>query len=170
MDGWERHRGIWLPRTGQTTVYRTGDDGDLQAGWPGTTRMVDLGNGTVYDRATGLTWVKDHAGMGAPWNGTMVWDDAIDNCLALSYAGFSDWYLPTKRQLNSIYAFEGAYPYVVAPLVVVGATYYWSSTTRDGVSSYAWSLRTGVSFDLGGTLTKASSYYALPVRGGRVSG
>jgi hypothetical protein len=48
----------WLPRTGQTTVYRTGDDGTFQAGRPGTTRFVDNGNGTVFDRHTGLTWIK----------------------------------------------------------------------------------------------------------------
>ena len=49
---------IWLPRTGQTTSYADGDDGDLQAGNPRATRFVDNGNGTVSDRATGLTWVK----------------------------------------------------------------------------------------------------------------
>ncbi len=48
----------YLPRTGQTTSYSDGDDGDLQAGNPRATRFVDVGNGTVTDRATGLTWVK----------------------------------------------------------------------------------------------------------------
>jgi len=48
----------WLPRTGQTVSYGVGDDGYFQTGCPRATRFVDLGDGTVVDRATGLTWVK----------------------------------------------------------------------------------------------------------------
>ncbi len=49
-----------LPKTGQTTVYRGGDDGTFQAGWNGlpAARFVDNGNGTVTDHATNLMWVK----------------------------------------------------------------------------------------------------------------
>ena len=47
-----------LPRTGQTTEYVNGDDGTHQAGWPGANRFTDRGDGTVYDHATGLLWVK----------------------------------------------------------------------------------------------------------------
>jgi hypothetical protein len=54
-----------LPRTGQTTSYRAGDDGTYQAGVrAANTRaleLVDNGNGTVTDYATGLIWVKDPA-------------------------------------------------------------------------------------------------------------
>jgi len=49
---------IWLPRTGQVTSYADGDDGYFQAGNPRTTRFIDNLNGTISDRATGLTWVK----------------------------------------------------------------------------------------------------------------
>ncbi len=48
----------YLPRTGQTTSYAAGDDGDLQAGNPRATRCIDNGNGTITDRATGLQWVR----------------------------------------------------------------------------------------------------------------
>ena len=49
---------MFLPRTGQTTSYRVGDNGYFQAGNPRATRFVDNGNGTISDRHTGLTWVK----------------------------------------------------------------------------------------------------------------
>lgn len=49
---------IWLPRTGQTMSYAAGDDGTFRAGNPRLTRFINNGNGTVSDRATGLTWVK----------------------------------------------------------------------------------------------------------------
>jgi len=47
-----------LPKTGQTTSYRTGDDGDFQAGNAYTPRFVDNGDGTVTDNHTSLMWVK----------------------------------------------------------------------------------------------------------------
>jgi len=46
----------------QLISYRSGDSGDfLQVGNPITPRLNDIGDGTVFDRATGLMWVKDHA-------------------------------------------------------------------------------------------------------------
>jgi len=51
---------IHLPRTGQTTSYATGDDGDLQAGNPRATRFVAMAaENLTADRHTGLTWVTD---------------------------------------------------------------------------------------------------------------
>jgi hypothetical protein len=53
---------IGLPRTGQTTVYATGDDGTCQAGVRAAnaraSELVDNGNGTITDYATGLMWPK----------------------------------------------------------------------------------------------------------------
>lgn len=48
-----------LPKTGQTTSYRTGDDGDIEAGFGGT-QFVDNGNGTITDVCTRLMWVKQY--------------------------------------------------------------------------------------------------------------
>jgi len=48
-----------LPKTGQTSVYETGDDGTYQAGNPVNPRFVDNSNGTITDNATGLMWVKN---------------------------------------------------------------------------------------------------------------
>lgn len=49
---------IWLPKTGQTTVYQAGDDGTYQAGRRITPRFVVPGDGTVFDRSTRLMWVQ----------------------------------------------------------------------------------------------------------------
>ena len=46
-----------LPKTGQTTSYSSGDDGDFQAGFA-RPRFRDNNNGTITDFATGLMWVK----------------------------------------------------------------------------------------------------------------
>jgi len=49
---------IWLPRTGQTTSYASGDDGYFKAGNPRKTRFINGGGGTISDRAAGLMWVE----------------------------------------------------------------------------------------------------------------
>ena len=49
-----------VPKTGQTTSYRTHDDGDLEKGvtWP-STRFTDNGDGTVTDNLTGADLVEE---------------------------------------------------------------------------------------------------------------
>jgi hypothetical protein len=49
-----------VPKTGQTTFYALGDDGDLQMGiaWP-EPRFTDNEDGTVTDNLNGLMWTKD---------------------------------------------------------------------------------------------------------------
>jgi hypothetical protein len=173
-----------LPPTAQTTIYRAGDDGHFETGLPdGTTaalvqlfgdpdeatRFVDNGDGTVTDHATGLMWVKDpQNGPGSPFDATMDWDDAIDNCLALSYAGHTDWRLPNINELCSIIDFENASMKVWSPLVLAdGSYYYWSATTDATWSPYAWYVWwdfLDVHIYFWGA--KSSLYWAWPVRGG----
>src|SRR5437773_4101103 len=45
-----------FPATGQTTVFHTGDDGDIQAG--ATLSYTDNGDGTITDNNTCLIWEK----------------------------------------------------------------------------------------------------------------
>jgi len=47
-----------IPKTGQITSYKTGDDGTYQAGSKANPRFVDNGDGTISDRVTRLMWVK----------------------------------------------------------------------------------------------------------------
>jgi len=46
-----------LRKTGQTTIYRTGDDGYYQKGIARS--YTDNHDGTVTDNVTGLMWAKD---------------------------------------------------------------------------------------------------------------
>lgn len=46
-------------KTGVTTGYVTGDDATYKKGIKANPRWVDNGDGTISDRATGLTWIQD---------------------------------------------------------------------------------------------------------------
>ena len=105
-----------VEKTGQTTFYATGDDGDLEKGvaWPNP-RFTDNNNGTVTDNLTGLIWLKN---ANCP-NSTKTWNNAVDYAAALydgctdcggdnndcglsdgSVAG--DWRLPNVKELQSL--------------------------------------------------------------------
>ena len=95
--------GAAVEKTGQTTSYATGDDGDLETGvvWP-SPRFTDNSDGTVTDNLTGLIWLQD-ADAG---DGTETWANALSICnsLATGQQGLSDgssagdWRLPTDER------------------------------------------------------------------------
>jgi len=134
------------PKTGQTTKHRTGDDGDLQKGYPRTLpRFTDNGDGTITDNATGLMWAKEPGAIGGNFGSAgspaaMTWDNAIDECLALTYAGHSDWRLPNTHELTSLYD-DGRYSPNIDPIFVnTQNDWYWSSTTNIQNAGQAWEV------------------------------
>lgn len=170
-----------VERTGQTTSYAAGDDGDIQAGvkWP-TPRFKDKGNGTVKDKLTGLIWLKN-----ANCFGGRTWAQALTdaNTLASGSCGLSDgsvagdWRLPNVKELQSLIDFAffapalsnaagtGQWTEGDAFSGVVFGTSYWSSTTYAADASLSWR----VSLNLGELATgpKGISYVVWPVRGGQ---
>ncbi len=161
-----------VPKTGQTAVYATGDDGDLQKGiaWP-VQRFKDNNNGTVTDNLTGLIWLKK-----ANCFFVYSWDDALSavNELASgdcdlndgSVAG--DWRLPSLKELQSLIDYGKHDPALPDghPFTDVQTFYYWSSTTYAPSTGYAWEvyLRDGY---VGGSGKTDFPRYVWPVRGGQ---
>jgi len=168
--------GYGLPWTGQTVVYYAGDDGTYQKGLTldrpivkgaGSPRFTDNGDGTVTDNATGLMWVKDHNALGSPFNGTVIWTDAIDACEALSFAGHDDWRLPNVKELGSIFDYSLGTPWTdPAFFTLFSNGSYWTSTTQSTSPTYAywWSLLY-CTISRSAKLTKFC--YVLPVRAGQ---
>ncbi|ETR71354.1 MAG: hypothetical protein OMM_02547 [Candidatus Magnetoglobus multicellularis str. Araruama] len=66
--------------------------GGQQAIFP---ECVDNGDSTVTDLNTGLMWQQ-------ATNSEMNWENAIKYCENLSLADFSDWRLPSRKELRSI--------------------------------------------------------------------
>ena len=59
----------------------------------------DNGDGTIADRATGLTWSKRDSGKGMNWEAALAWVQAKN---AENYLGHSDWRLPNAKELESL--------------------------------------------------------------------
>ena len=151
--------------TGQTTSYRTGDDADIESSlfkhfrraqgfWNGeqpqlvdfttlvrnntfgnTDRFTSENGDQVYtnslmiDHYTGLMWI-DNFQVAADWN------TAIDNAIASTFGGYSDWFIPNNEQLFSV-SESYALGKFLSSLGIGGSTQVWSSTTYNSNTSYA---------------------------------
>ncbi len=159
------------PKTGQTTSYATGDDGDLERGvaWP-SPRFTDNSDGTVTDNLTGLIWLQN-----ANCWGTQTWANALSNanglvdgsCGLTDGSVASDWRLPNVRELFSLLDFSQLNPALPSgiPFTDVQSNYYWTSTTVAGSESGAWQVSLDDSYV--GATNKTSPRDVWPVRGGQ---
>ncbi|MDA8140178.1 MAG: DUF1566 domain-containing protein [Desulfobacteraceae bacterium] len=121
-----------------------------------TGTLVDNGNGTISDTATGLMWQKAEPG-------TMTWEAALDYCANLQLAGYSDWRLPNRNELQTIVD-DSRYNPAIDRTIFPGAmsSGYWSSSTYAQGNDYAWY----VNFYYGGVSSnnKPGSYNVRAVR------
>jgi len=162
-----------VAKTGQTTSYVPGDDGDLQEGlgWPDP-RFTDNGDGTVTDNLTRLVWLKDANCLGqAAWPDAVALPRTLSTCeCGLTDASMAgDWRLPNLREMHSLIDFypqtQPTLPLGHPFLNVKPVSSYWSSTTALSDSTYAW----GVDMTDGdpGIGSKTVKGYIWPVRNAR---
>ncbi len=98
--------------------------------------LIINGDGTVTDPDTGLLWQEDTA------PDTYTWQEALEYAENLTLAGYSDWRLPNRNELQSLVDYSRFNPAIKPALA--GKTYssgYWSSTTNPANTVYAWSVR-----------------------------
>lgn len=153
--------GAMLTKTGQTTSYRTGDDGDIEAGratsflvlasnnpFGNTNRFTDTLGGASYANSWVIDW--------STYDGTKVlgyymtstglpnvnWNTAIDSAQG-TFGGFSGCRLPNKRELENICNYSLIQLLNYAPFNYIGvnwwcSTTYAASTTLVHVLSGSW--------------------------------
>jgi hypothetical protein len=170
-----------VERTGQTTSYETGDDGDLQKGsaWP-TPRFVDNADGTVTDNLTGLIWLQDANCVtfflsDVTGQNNRYWNTALTaaNSLANGYCGLSDgsstgdWRLPNIKEFQSLIDCSQHSPALPSdhPFTSVQNSSYWSSTTYAYSTTSSWYMNIGAGGM--GSSGKVSTLSVWPVRGGQ---
>lgn len=153
-----------LPKTGQTTNYATGDDGDLERGvaWPSQRFTVDGTGLCITDNLTGLMWVRNAN------SGIATWQNALAYANGQSICGYDDWRLPNKKELRSLIHYEQANSATWLNgqgFSNVQANSYWSSTTYSFATTSAWFVTMSggdvSSFSKSGTLS------VWPVRAGQ---
>lgn len=128
---------IW--KTGQTTSYFAGDDGQMQRGvsWP-VPRFGDNGDGTITDNLTGLTWLQDANCMATNYkgfdqdasldffgnpiaselgDGAVTWQHALDFIAGINTgtyskcgAGQTGWRLPNVKEIRSLIDYSNYNP------------------------------------------------------------
>lgn len=133
---------------------------------------------TVHDDVTGLTW--QHG-----FEGSKTWTDANGFCAAQNSAGlggFSDWRLPTIKELYSLWSGSHGWPYLdtsnFAHPTVDSHSIMWSSTRCSGVlesseglfpGTLGSEMAFGVNFDTGHIKAYSAdvgpAHYARCVRG-----
>ena len=107
----------------------------------------------VLDKATGLEWTKEYAA-------AKTWQQALDYCEALNYAGNTDWKLPNSNELISLINIKKYNPASDFPSAATG--YFWSSSSCVSAASSAW-----IVYFSNGNVTsydKASAYAVRCVR------
>jgi hypothetical protein len=157
---------VSLPKTGQTTSYATGDDGDLQKGvsWPNPRFTVGTGAEAdcVTDNLTGLMWVK------SPDSTKRTWQQALDYASGLMRCGYSDWRLPNRKELRSLVDYSKYNPALPTghPFLNVQSVSYWSAATGAGNTDYAWDVHMWYGY-VGNGYKTHGDYYVWPVRAGQ---
>ena len=121
-------------------------------------KLKDNEDGTVTDFTTRLMWKKEA-------RKKMTWEEALNYCENLNYAGFTDWRLPNINELLSLVDYSQNEPCINTEYFPgTKSSQYWSSTTNVLVPKHAWL----VLFNHGNISSNAKEkeYWVRPVRGG----
>lgn len=133
-------------------------------------RMLDNNNGTVTDSKTGLMWQQGELEI-------MNWENALTYCENLRLAGYDDWRLPNRNELQSLVDYSKEYRAIdttVFPDITglhINSTLlpYWTSTTSYYALAKVWLV-----YFYYGKLSYNDSYnaktaknYVRAVRGGQ---
>lgn len=190
--------GSAVAKTGQTKCYDssgteiacagTGQDGDIQAGvtWPSPRFTVGTASGAdcVSDALTGLMWTKN---VNLP-NGYQTWQQALDYANNLNLCGYTDWRLPNRKELFSLFDYSkyspslpAGHPFTKINTLFNEQLFHWSSTTYAHGMGLAWFAFVKSDYELvnntwtlvnygyeNSDLVKSDSSYVWPVRGGLV--
>ncbi len=113
----------------------------------GYNSLVDNGDQTITDNATGLMWTENDNGSGLIWSAALAW---VQTKNAANYLGHSDWRLPNIKELQSIVDYSHAPDHDGLPAIdtsffhcssitneagLSDYPYYWSGTTHEGYDS-----------------------------------
>ncbi|MGB2824114.1 MAG: DUF1566 domain-containing protein, partial [Phycisphaerae bacterium] len=138
----------------------------------------DNGDGTITDRATGLTWMQvdsGHLKAGRNGDGGLTWPQALEWAETLTCAGHSDWRLPSVKELQSIVDYtrspDTTKSAAIDPVFKCTAIrneggqedypFYWTGTTHAGAFRASAAAYVAFGRALGWMPDRRSGRYAL---------
>jgi hypothetical protein len=146
-----------------TKLDANGNDRPDDAPWPWA---------MVRDNVTGLVWEMkaDDGSIHDKYN-TYNWSDALDVFIATlnsdNFGGYSDWRLPTVKELMSIVSSDTVFPSINTTFFPnTGSHHYWSSTIYADDPSVAWVVDFGGG-SVDGISESSGTLYVRAVRGGQ---
>ena len=158
-------------QTGQVTCHDTfgreiscngsGQDAAFRRGIPWPVPRFELKGNVVADELTGLIWTRNANLAEFP----LTWQESLDyvrNMNQKNAFGYSDWRLPTVKELASLADLSR---YSRIPELLENTTkssFYWASTTYTNYTISAWYIQFDNGFDNG--CTKSDRFYVRAVR------
>jgi hypothetical protein len=146
-----------LMKTGQTTSYQTGDDGDIEAGrnvsftvlaennvFGNTNRFTDELGGQTYTKNIVIDWSTYNGSTVLGWRrtaSTAPWASAVSGALAVSIAPFTtDWRLPNVMEYLSIFNWQLTARLNYSPFNLASNQYHTSNTDMATTTNniYVW--------------------------------
>jgi hypothetical protein len=133
--------------------------------------FTNNGDGTVTHSLTGLTWKRCTQGLSGANCATgnviaMTWRAALVSAVSDRTAGYADWRLPNKKELESIVESCGSSPAINQTMFpATPGSYFWTSTSYATDPTNAWY----VNFNVGQSSDyfKSTTFTARLVRGGQ---
>lgn len=106
----------------------------------GGTRFIDVGNGTVTDKTTGLIWAKDAnlPGISSAFDG-LTWNEAVAFVSDMDAGrkpnmGYADWRLPSRGELSGLIGGFWVEPGGVKRFLRAGGPQWFSEDDRSGLT------------------------------------
>ena len=87
-------------------------------------RYINNGNGTITDTKTGLMWASKD-------NGSKInWLDARSYCQNFKGGGYTDWRMPTLKELSRLYDENRPRYHRTTPMITLSNQYIWAGKTK----------------------------------------
>ena len=135
-------------------------------------RFTLRSDGTATHTVSGLTWMR--CSLGQNWDGkgcggtatAYTWEAALQAAAKQTFAGQSDWRLPSRNELETILE-ESCHSPAVSERVFPATppAYFWTSSPYAGLASGAWSIDFG--YGSVNASVKSGNLNVRLVRGGR---